>query len=216
MLVGVGMVVAAASLGLVSCGSDPAASPSSVIEIGATNFVTIPPTPVTIPPITSAPNLPGSIIEFESEYTVVDGDYPSTVANKFHVDLQEFMDLNGFTLVGTGSSAYVPEWTGVGQVVKIPAGALVPGEPPPSAATTPSTGGEAAATTAPPATDPPVSVTTTTTSDCEQGSYTIVEGDYPGLVAKNFDTTVAKLDAANVNTKYYSSFGIGVKIVIPC
>jgi hypothetical protein len=222
MLVGVGMVMAAASLGLVSCGSDAATPADSVIDVGPTNFVTIPPTPVTIPTVTSAPNTPGSIIEFESEYTVVDGDYPSTVANKFHVNLQEFMTLNNFTLVGTGSSAYVPEWTGAGQVVKIPPGAIVPGEPPPTAPTTAAPGGGSPTDTTPvdttpAATDPPASATTTTTSDCTPGSYTITADDTSrDKVAKKFDVTTAALDAANANTKYYKSFAPGVKIVIPC
>lgn len=218
MLVGVGMVAAAASLGLVSCGSDPATTAPTVVEIGATNFVTIPPTPVTIPPITTAPNTPGSKLEFESEYTLVDGDLPSTVAAKFKVDFQEFLDLNGWTLEGQ----YVPAWPPVGTKIKIPAGATVPGEPPIGAGTTVAPGtGDTTGTTQPPAdapaaTDPPESVTTTTTSDCTPGSYTIVEGDYPGKVAQKFDVTVAALTAANTSTKYYKSFAVGLKIVIPC
>jgi LysM repeat protein len=224
MLVGVGMVVVATSLGLVSCGGDEAAANPTVIDIGATNFVTIPPTPVTAPPITEAPNLPGSIIEFESEYEIVEGDLPSTVAAKFHVDFQEFLTLNGWTLEGEGSSAYVPGWPTAGITIKIPPGATVPGEP---VATAPSstiagdtsTGTEstqAPVETDPPATDPPESATTTTTSDCTPGSYEIAEGDYPGLVAEKFDVSVSALNAANANTKYYGSFIAGVKIVIPC
>lgn len=207
-----GMVVAAASLGLVACGSDsPSANSSPVIDVGATNFVTIPPVPVTEPPITTAPDAPGSILEFETEYTVVEGDYPSTVANKFKVDFQEFMTLNNFTLVGQ----VVPEWTGPGQIVKIPPGATVPGEPVATVATTVAPGTETTAapeaTTA--TTDPPD--TTTTLAECAAGSYVIVEGDYPGLVAANFDVSVGALNAANANTNGYSSFYVGLKIVIP-
>ncbi len=215
MLVGMGMVVAAASLGLVACGSDsPSANSSTVIDVGATNFVTIPPVPVTEPPITTAPDAPGSIIEFESEYTVLEGDYPSTVANKFKVDFQEFMTLNNFTLVGQ----VVPEWTGAGQVVKIPPGAIVPGEPVATVATTAAPGTETTQapteqTTA--TTDAPA--TTTTTSDCTPGSYTIDASDTSRQkVADKFDVTVAALDAANGSTKGYSSFYAGLKIVIPC
>jgi LysM repeat protein len=104
-------------------------------------------------------------------------------------------------------------------VVKIPAGSTVPGEPPITAAPTVPEGGET--TVAPEAeatveTDPPESVTTTTLGgDCAPGSYTIEEGDYPGKVAGKFDVSVAALDAANTSTKYYSSFAVGVKIVIP-
>jgi LysM repeat protein len=98
-----------------------------------------------------------------------------------------------------------------GDVVKIPPGSLAPGSAPVST--------QAPVTATPDATATP-SVTTTTLeggqSTCgTQGSYTIVEGDYPGLVAKNFDITVAQLDAANAGTKGYKSFFVGLKIVIP-
>ena len=88
------------------------------------------PSPRPIP--TTAPDQPGSILEFESEYTIVEGDLPSTVSAKFKVDFQEFLDLNGFVLEGQ----FVPLWPPVGSVVKIPPGATVPGEPPVGAATT--------------------------------------------------------------------------------
>jgi LysM repeat protein len=216
MLVGMGMVVAAASLGLVACGSDSSTANSSPpIDVGATNFVTIPPVPVTEPPITTAPDAPGSILEFESEYTVVDGDLPSTVAAKFKVKFEDFMTINNFTL---DENQFVPEWTGTGMVVKIPAGATVPGEPVATVATTAAPGTETTeapteATTA--TTDAPD--TTTTTSDCTPGSYTIDASDTSRQkVADKFDVSVAALDAANGNTNGYSSFYAGLKIVIPC
>jgi LysM repeat protein len=219
MLIGLGMVVAGASLGLVACADDTASPAASVIEVGATNYITIPPTPATIPPITTAPDTPGSKLEFESEYTTEEGDLPSTVSAKFHVVFQEFLDLNGWTLEGEGASAYVPDWPPAGTKIKIPAGATVPGEPVQTIA--PEGTGDGSVTTDPPnatptQTDPPASVTTTTTSDCTPGSYTIVADDYPGKVALKFDVTVAALDAANVSTKYYKSFAVGIKIVIPC
>jgi LysM repeat protein len=217
MLVGLGMVAGAMSLGLVACGDDtPSANSTPVFDIGATSFVTIPPTPVTEAIPTTAPDQPGSILEFESDYTLVEGDLPSTVSAKFKVDFQEFLDLNGFVLEGQ----FVPLWPPVGSVVKIPAGATVPGEPPVGAATTlaPGTATTLAAEDdeVTEATDPPESETTTTLGgECAPGSYTIVEGDYPGKVAEKFDVSVGALNSANANTKYYSSFAVGVKIVIP-
>jgi LysM repeat protein len=215
MLVGMGMVAAAASLGMVSCGGeDPAATSTPIVDIGATNFVTIPPVPVTIPSATTAPDLPGSILPYEFDYTVLADDYPSTVAARLKVNFDEFLLLNNTTLDDNG---FWPGWT-AGLVVKIPAGSTVPGEPPITAAPTVPEGGET--TVAPEAatteTDPPESVTTTTLGgDCAPGSYTIVEGDYPGKVAEKFDVSVGALNSANTSTKYYSSFGVGVKIVIP-
>ena len=100
MFVGVGLVLGATSLGLMSCSGDSAAPPTSAANIGPTNFVTIPPVPVTIAPATIPVDVPGSIIEFESSYTLTADDYPSTVATKFNVVFTEFMELNGFELVG--------------------------------------------------------------------------------------------------------------------
>jgi LysM repeat protein len=51
--------------------------------------------------------------------------------------------------------------------------------------------------------------------NCSQGTYTIVEGDYEGLVAGKFDVTVDALRAANVSTPGYSAFYPGLEIVIP-
>ena len=51
--------------------------------------------------------------------------------------------------------------------------------------------------------------------NCSQGTYTIVEGDYIGKVASKFDVTVDALNAANASTPGYSSFYVGLEIVIP-
>lgn len=210
MFVGVGMVVAAASLGLVSCGDDAATTGSTVVRITETNYVTIPPAPVTVAPVTTGVDAPGSILTVETEYVIVEGDYPSTVAAKFKVKFEDLMTLNGWTI---GDNGIVPEWPGVGQTIRIPAGATVPGEPVDTATTagedTPAT---TTATTVAPA-------TTTTVADVEGeacGTYTIEAGDYPGLVATKLDTTVAKLDAVNSATSGYSSFYVGLVIKVPC
>ncbi len=51
--------------------------------------------------------------------------------------------------------------------------------------------------------------------NCDQGDYTIAEGDFEGKVATNFDVTVEALRAANASTPNYSSFYPGLVIVIP-
>ncbi len=217
MLVGMGMVVLATSvgsLGLVSCGSEEVAPNTVPVQVGATNYVTIPPAPSTLVPVTTAPDAPGSILQFPSEYVIVEGDYPSTVAAKFKVAFADLMTLNGWTLQDNG---IVPEWPGVGQTIQIPAGATVPGVPPDPGLppTTTIAGTPAAPTTAAPET----TVATTTTTEAPGsacGSYTVEEGDYPGLVATKLDTTVGKLNGANQATKGYSSFYVGLVINVPC
>ena len=77
-------------------------------------------------------------------------------------------------------------------MIQIPPGATIP------AATTTTiaaaTPGGATATTAPAATIPDAG------DNCGEGEYTIVEGDYEGKVASNFDVTVEALRAANAST----------------
>ena len=203
-----------AGVGLVACGGDAATSGSTAVKIGTTNYVTIPPAASTIPTPTTAPDAPGSVLQFETTYTIVEGDYPSTVAAKWKVKFEDLMTLNAWTL---DDSQNVPEWPGVGQIIRIPAGATVPGEAPPSTPTTAPAGGAnpATATTQAPEEEPATTTTIASVDTGCNGSYTVAEGDYPGKVATNFDITVAALNAANSSTKRYSSFEVGLVIVIP-
>lgn len=212
VLFGLGGVALALSIGLSSCsdsgGESGTGAAVTTIGISSTNFVTLAPTPSTTTPITSAEPLPGSILEFESTYVIQEGDYPSTIATKFKVVFQEFLDLNGWTLDETQN---VPEWPGVGATIKIPAGATVPGEPAPGAdtGTDDATASESESTTG--TTEAP----TTTVNVCTDGTYTIVEGDTPSGVAKKLDVTVDQLAAANADTKGYGSFYVGLEIKVP-
>jgi hypothetical protein len=214
MFVGIGLVVAATSLGLVSCGTEEAATNTTTVRVGATNYVTIAPAPSTNVPVTTAPDAPGSILQFQTEYVILEGDYPSTVANKWKVKFEDLMTLNGWTLQDNG---IVPEWPGVGQTILIPAGATVPGVPPdPGIPTTTIVGAPVAPTTAAPETTVATTTTTTEAPGSACGEYTVAEGDYPGLVATTLDTTVGKLNSANSATKGYSSFYVGLVINVPC
>ena len=214
MFVGMGLVVAATSLGLVSCGTDEATTNTTTVRVGATNYVTIAPAPSTNVPVTTAPDAPGSILQFQTEYVILQDDYPSTVANKWKVKFEDLMTLNGWTLQDNG---IVPEWPGVGQTILIPAGATVPGVPPdPGIPPTTIAGTTATPTTVAPETTVATTTTTTEAPGSACGTYTVEEGDYPGLVATKLDTTVGKLNSANSATKGYSSFYVGLVINVPC
>ena len=88
----------------------------------------------------------------------------------------------------------------------------MPSATPDTTATTTSPGDTTPANTSAP--------TTTVPSDgngCTTGSYVITAEDTTRTaVAQKFDITVDQLDAANANTKGYSSFYPGLKIIIPC
>lgn len=202
------MVAVAAILG-VACGGGSATPGSTAVSIGATNYQTLPPAASTIPPQTTAANAAGSVTQFETEYTVQAGDLPSTIANTWKIPLQALLDANGWVLEGQ----FVPAFPPAGTVIKIPAGATVPGAPVDGgvAPAVPETG---TATTVAPTTVAPTT-TAAPTESC--GTYTILAGDTSRIkVAQQFNTTVDKLDAANVATKGYSGFYPGLVIQLPC
>jgi LysM repeat protein len=191
--------LAAAAVLFSACGDSSTATTSSVLNMSSSNYATLPTTPSTLPPSSTAVGQtvpPGTQTTEITEYTIKDGDVPFTVANKFGITLDA---LNLANVDTSGYSAFY-----VGLKIKIPVGATIP------SASTDTTTTTTAST--------PSETTTTLAgggSNCTQGSYTIVAGDLPGTVATKFDVTVAQLDEANVNTSGYKNFIVGVKIIIP-
>lgn len=191
--------IAAAAVLFSACGDSSTATTSSVLNMSSSNYATLPTTPSTLPPSSTAVGEtvpPGTKTTEITEYTIKDGDVPFTVANKFGITLDALNLANADT---SGYSAFY-----VGLKIKIPVGATIP-----SASTDTTT--TAASVT-------PAETTTTLAgggSNCTQGSYTIVAGDLPSTVAKKFDVTVAQLDEANAGTSGYKNFIVGVKIIIP-
>ncbi|MBI4936038.1 MAG: LysM peptidoglycan-binding domain-containing protein [Actinobacteria bacterium] len=180
-----------------ACGDGTTATTSSVVNLESTNYNTLATTASTLPQTTlvGATVPAGQATTEITEYTVQAGDVPFTVANRYGITVDALQLANVDT---PGYGAFY-----VGLKIKIPAGAITPSSTVPTETTLSATPSE----------------TTTTLagggSNCAQGSYTIVEGDLPGTVAQKFDVTVDQLDAANVNTKGYTNFIVGVKIIIP-
>ena len=218
-------LVGAVGLGACGSGSSGSSSNSTILPLTPTNFATIPTVPATT--TTTVAPAPGASIAGESTYVIVAGDYPSTIARRFGVKFQDLLTVNGWTLSGD----QVTNFPAVGTEIKIPAGAVQPDTATTTAAATATTaaGGSKATTTTEAGSSKATTTTkkgaTTTTADastptnsagpCVEGTYTIVKGDIPINVAKNFDLTVDQLNAANANTKGYKSFAVGLKIVIP-
>ena len=190
----VGPVLVGAFL-LASCGATDDAATRSTIDLSAdsTAFVVRPPA-TTEPPVDTAGEESG-VVTTEQEYVVQPGDTPIGVANAFGVSLDELVSYNEWP------SAALPF---PGETIKIPPGGTAPGAE--SAAASTSTGDDEAA---------PAETSPDAGDNCSQGEYTIVEGDYEGKVAANFDVTVDALRAANTSTPNYSSFYPGLVIVIP-
>lgn len=173
--------------GLAACGDNSAASSTTVVNMGATNYQTLPVTQSTEPAASTLPPMPGQITNQEQSYSVVSGDYMALIASMYGITVAAIAEANGWPDGGAGHKLFP------GDVIKIPAGAIVP---------LPTTTTEL---TAPPS-----------TNACTNGTHTIVAGETPGTVAKKYGTTIQKLGLANLKTKGYKSFIIGVKINLPC
>jgi LysM repeat protein len=142
------------TLGACSSGSSGSPSNSTLLTLTPTNFATV----ATVPSSSTTTVAPaaGSSIPGQSTYTIAAGDFPSTIAAKFHVNLADLLALNGWTLVGQ----QVTNFPAVGTVIKIPAGATAPAAATPTATTVAGETTVAGATT----TTAPGAVTTTTTT----------------------------------------------------
>ena len=196
----VGPVLLGAALAFSACGSTATGTTSSVVNLQATNYHTLPPTLTTLPPslTTQAPGQslppgvtfpPGSVTTAITTYKVVSGDVPSKVARRFGITLDALVQAN------TDTPNYAA--FNVGLIIKIPAGATVP-------------------TTSSTTTQPLQDLTGgTVKGNCVRGTYTVQKGDLPSTVATKFSLTKAQLDAANASTKGYTSFIVGIKIIIP-
>jgi LysM repeat protein len=207
-----GVVVAAAALAACGSGGSGASNSPTPTRIPPTNYVTIAPatTSTTQPGQTT---LPGTELQPEQPYTIKAGDYPLKIAKSFNVTLAALIEANGW-------NATASDFPGVGTVIRIPAGGTlegvtttVAGQP-----STQTTGDGQTTTTVKGATTTTAKSTTTIKggqSNCAAGTYTIVQGDTPSGVAKKFGTTVDALNAVNADTKYYSSFAVGIVIKIP-
>jgi lipoprotein NlpD len=187
----VGPVIAGAFL-LASCGAADNAATQSTIDLSAASTAFVVRPPATTLPAGAAPEA-GEVVATEQEYVVQPNDTPIGVATKYNVPVADLIAYNEW---GPNQFAFP------GDTIKIPPGGTAPG----ATATEETTD---AATTAPGGTIPDAG------DNCDQGDYTIADGDFEGKVAKNFDVTVEALRAANASTRNYSSFYPGLVIVIP-
>lgn len=215
----VGLTVLSAGLVLVAgaCADTDAGPSAPTVSIRPESYQRRP--AVTLPgdsatPATAAAD--GTTDQFQN-YTVGADEYPSTIADKFEISLDELVTFNDWTLV----NGQVPEFEGEGQEIRIPPGARLidpdapettdapEPEPEPEAGTEPEAETETSATGS--ADIPPTSLG----DSCTPGRYTVEAGDFPIGVADNFDVTPEALASANSATAGYSAFYPGLEIIIP-
>lgn len=213
------VAVGGLSLGLAGvlggCGAGGETTTAATITILPQSYQSKP-APTLVPESTTAPTAAedGTTDQVQT-YTVESGDYPSTVAEKFGITLDELLAFNDWELQGN----IVPEFPGTGGTVRIPAGATFvdPNAPEETDDTEPDevqTGDTTEDGSI--IESPPTNIIDDATEDrCVPGKYTLQTGDYPGEVANKFDVSVEDLNAANRNTPNYNLFIVGSEIIIP-
>jgi LysM repeat protein len=194
------------ALVLSSCGGGDSAATQSTVNLSAasTAFVVRPPaTTLPIDPAAAVDGAdPDATVEGTQDYTVQAGDAWYVLVTRFGVGLDDLLAVN--------------EWTDAN---KFPFPGAVILLPPGAKSVAAVAAGTAAADTAIDTADAAPATPAVTIPDagdnCAPGKYTIVDGDFEGKVAGKFDVTVDALRAANAATNGYSSFYVGLEIVIP-
>lgn len=199
-----GVLVGPALIGAVvlsACGSGESGATQSTIDLSAASTAFVVRTPATTEPVdTLAEGDPDAIVEGTQEYTVQSGDAWYVLVTRFGVSLEDLLGVNEWTDATT--------FPFPGEVILIP-----PGAKSVTAATAATDDSDTTTDAANEAT--PTETIPDAGDNCSQGTYTIVEGDYLGKVASNFDVTVDALNTANASTSGYSAFYPGLEIVIP-
>ena len=180
----IGAIILGVTL-VTACGEGASTSSTTLLELRADSYNTLLPAQVAGTTTTTIAALPGQRTG-EQSYTVQSGDGLMRIANIYSVTAEAIATANGW-VDGTAHPIFP------GDIIKIPAGGIVP---------YPTT-----TTTQPPP---------TTAAPCISDTYTVVSGDSPSRVASKFGVTRAQLDAANRNTKGYKNFVVGIEINIPC
>ncbi|MBI4882835.1 MAG: LysM peptidoglycan-binding domain-containing protein [Actinobacteria bacterium] len=180
-------VTTGAIMFLAACGTSSTQTGATVLNLEATNWATIPTVPATLAPTATTSTVAG----VPGSRTDTITEY-TLVAGDNPTKVAAFYDitLDQLNAANVGTSGYSIFF--VGLKIKIPVGAKIPDA------------GEAPGVTVPPV------------ETCIAGEYTLLPGDFPGIVADKFDVTVKALDAVNEDTNGYGGFIVGTTINIPC
>jgi len=185
-------------------GDDDTGASNTLVEIQPSSYVTLPAatttTTTTLPEGATGEQGPGQA-DGEQQYTVRGGDSVYGIAERYNVDPVALANYNDWP-------EGIDHFLKVGDVVKIPPGADIPG----------SGGGDTGGDTTGDGGDGGGDTTSggdgTSEATGEGCTYTIVAGDNPSKVANKFDITVDELFAAN-SESVMSSFLVGAVLTIP-
>ncbi|MFW2332852.1 LysM peptidoglycan-binding domain-containing protein, partial [Ilumatobacter sp.] len=175
-------------------GTSATGAQATMARIQPTSFVELPPATTTTTTTISAEEIAASgISPVEQTYTIQRGDSISRIATIHDITMEQLVNYNSWS---DGLNHFLV----VGDPVKIPPGAKIPGSTSASAAPTDDTGG-----------DDSSSEDESSGDGC---THTIVQGENPSRVASKYDITVDELRAANPGG-VMDSFLIGATLQIP-
>lgn len=180
------------------CGGDAEGARSTLVPVQETSYVLKDPVTTTTTAPTTVPAGEG-VSTGEQVYTVVSGDSVYRIAGLYDVDPEVLASYNSW-------SEGIQHPLQIGDAVKIPPGSKTPGA---ADAATDETGDEATTdgTTADDSDDAPAPEGVACT-------HTIVEGEFPNKVARQYDISVDELRAANPGG-VMDTFLIGAELNIP-
>jgi D-gamma-glutamyl-meso-diaminopimelic acid endopeptidase CwlS len=182
------------TFGFAACGGDTLGVATTVVNVTPTNFATIPPVASTVPGTSTT--LPSNAVGSETTYTVVAGDSPLAVANKFGISLTTLLAYNGMV---TPKQFPYP-----GQTLRIPPQAVVaPTDPNTPTATNPATPGVTNAPVGPGCGTRPA------------GTYAIAPNDSFFKIQKKFCVSLGALLTANNWPDSSQNLLVGQVINIP-
>ncbi len=193
---GVGPLLLASGCG----GSTPAGARSTIANIQPTSFVEIEPATTTTTSTTivvdPASLVAGTVSPIEQIYTVKGGDSISKIAGLHNISMEQLTNYNSWT---DGTSHFL----GIGDQVKIPPGAMIPGTATP-----------ATETATDPGTDDPNNGTAEEAATGDGCTHTIAKDEFPNKVARQYGISVDELYAANAGG-VMDTFLVGAVLNIP-
>ncbi len=190
---GVGPLLLAAGCG----GTTATGAQATLARIQPTSFVELPPATTTTTTTIAVDDVEGGRSPVEQTYTVRAGDSISKISSIHDITMEQLVNYNSWS---DGLNHFLV----VGDPVKIPPGALIPGTGSAGDSGSGNSGGG----------DPEDSEDSEDTPSGDGCTHTIVQGENPSRVANKYDITVDELRAANPGG-VMDTFLVGATLTIP-
>ena len=198
------MAATPALLLLTGCGGDAEGARTTIAEVQTTSYVVQDPvTTTTTTTLAPTPDGGGQVDPNEQTYTVQSGDSVYKIATSFGIAPDVLANYNSWP-------EGINHFLSVGDIIKIPPGSEVPGTD------TDDTGDAGSGDASSVDTEPEGGADTTApTAEGVGCEHTVVAGDNPSVLARQYEVTLDELAAVNASNSAYGHFQLGSTIHIP-